>query len=68
MTITLSTGTAIITVPVGLPTQSLAPSPTTSEPVIVFTPEKRKREEIPALAQRGGKDGGGQKVADWWQW
>jgi len=46
LTLTLPNGTAIVTVPVGLPTDALptlgvVPTPTQSEPLIVFTPEAR---------------------------
>jgi hypothetical protein len=46
MTITMPNGTAIITVPVGLPTIA-APTSETQEPIIVFTPDAnaRKMEE-----------------------
>jgi hypothetical protein len=43
MTITMPSGTAVITVPVGLPTIAAPTSETSAEPVIVFTPDAFKR-------------------------
>lgn len=43
MTITMPSGTAVITVPVGLPTLAAATSQTSEEPVIVFTADARRR-------------------------
>jgi len=54
ITITLANGTAIITVPMGLPTQETTPTASsTNEPVIVFTPEARARkaEEVVMTAE-----------------
>jgi len=46
MTITMPSGTAIITVPIGLPTIAAPTSETSAEPIIVFTPDAlRKRAE-----------------------
>jgi len=45
VTVSGENGTTVITVPVGLPSQEVLPSTTsTPEPIIVFTPEARKRE------------------------
>jgi hypothetical protein len=43
ITITMPSGTAVITVPVGLPTIAAPTSETSAEPVIVFTPDALKR-------------------------
>jgi hypothetical protein len=70
ITITVGGSTAVITVPVGLPTQTLLPQ-ASSEPVIVFTPEKKKREEVVEVRQmtkRSGKLGGGEAVRGGWTW
>jgi hypothetical protein len=50
VTVTLENGTAVITVPVGLPSQEALPtSSSTPEPIIVFTPEARKRKADEAV-------------------